>query len=289
VMANFWMHNGFLQVEGEKMSKSLGNFVTIHELLADTRFGGRKWDGQIVRFAMLQTHYRQPIDWTASLLLQSEHRLRKWKIFAAERTRSRANTLLFDEVMAALLDDLNSPAAFAIIDSIVASEAPTDRDRYTVYKILKTLGFKGGRSNVSKLADSAITLVNGIARISENDWENIWLSVRQKPRLNSGKPKAGSRLLALFALLKDRLNLIEPTIKRGMTNEYISQLKDEFASRSAVDQSEFDLLVRGLIDRRNFARANKDWKESDRIRDELAQMGVVLKDTKDGTTWEIAR
>ena len=63
-MANVWMHNGFLQVEGEKMSKSLGNFFTIHELLRTDAFGGRSWPGEVLRFAMLRTHYRQPIDWT---------------------------------------------------------------------------------------------------------------------------------------------------------------------------------------------------------------------------------
>src|SRR5690349_17116715 len=57
MMANVWMHNGFLQVEGDKMSKSLGNFVTIHELLAD-------WPGEVLRFQMLMTHYRSPVDWT---------------------------------------------------------------------------------------------------------------------------------------------------------------------------------------------------------------------------------
>ncbi|MFL5146110.1 MAG: cysteine--tRNA ligase, partial [Microvirga sp.] len=62
VMANYWMHNGFLQVEGEKMSKSLGNFVTIYELLATDTFGGRSWPGEVLRLAMLRTHYRQPID-----------------------------------------------------------------------------------------------------------------------------------------------------------------------------------------------------------------------------------
>ena len=65
-MAKLWMHNGFLQVEGEKMSKSLGNFVTIRELLTSDTFGGRKWRGDVLRFAMLRTHYRQPIDWDAS-------------------------------------------------------------------------------------------------------------------------------------------------------------------------------------------------------------------------------
>ena len=57
VMARYWLHNGFLQVEGEKMSKSLGNFITIHDLL-------KEWPGEVVRFNMLRTHYRQPIDWT---------------------------------------------------------------------------------------------------------------------------------------------------------------------------------------------------------------------------------
>ena len=64
-MAQVWMHNGFLQVESEKMSKSLGNFVTIRELLETDTFGGRKWPGDVLRLAMLRTHYRSPIDWNS--------------------------------------------------------------------------------------------------------------------------------------------------------------------------------------------------------------------------------
>ena len=71
VMARTWLHNGFLQVEGEKMSKSLGNFITIHELLDEKKFGGNQWHGLVVRLAMLGTHYRQPIDWTADRLVQA--------------------------------------------------------------------------------------------------------------------------------------------------------------------------------------------------------------------------
>ena len=77
-MANIWMHNGFLQVEGEKMSKSLGNFVTIHELLRTTKFGGRSWPGEVLRLAMLRTHYRQPIDWTVKALEEAEATLGRW-------------------------------------------------------------------------------------------------------------------------------------------------------------------------------------------------------------------
>jgi cysteinyl-tRNA synthetase len=64
-MANLWMHNGFLQVEGRKMSKSEGNFVTIADLLETEKFGGRKWPGEVLRLAMLMTHYREPIDFSA--------------------------------------------------------------------------------------------------------------------------------------------------------------------------------------------------------------------------------
>ena len=90
VMANYWMHNGFLQVEGEKMSKSLGNFVTIHELLHTEKFGGRKWPGEVLRLAMLKTHYRQPIDWTVKALEEAED-LRSgsdYKLVSADRPMS---------------------------------------------------------------------------------------------------------------------------------------------------------------------------------------------------------
>ena len=72
VMARYWLHNGFLQVEGEKMSKSLGNFITIHDLLKDI---GR---ARCVRFNMLRTHYRQPIDWTKKSLEESQATLDRW-------------------------------------------------------------------------------------------------------------------------------------------------------------------------------------------------------------------
>jgi cysteinyl-tRNA synthetase len=73
VMANVWMHNGFLQVEGKKMSKSEGNFVTIHELLETEKFGGRKWPGEVLRLAMLMTHYREPIDFSVRKLEEAEN------------------------------------------------------------------------------------------------------------------------------------------------------------------------------------------------------------------------
>ena len=87
-MANYWMHNGFLQVEGEKMAKSAGNFVTISELLSSSRFGGRSWDGATLRFAMLRTQHRQPIDWTVRGLEECEQALRNWANLLARHQTS---------------------------------------------------------------------------------------------------------------------------------------------------------------------------------------------------------
>ena len=77
IMANYWMHNGFLQVEGEKMAKSLGNFVTIRDLLRD-------WPGEVVRLTMLLTHYRQPLNWTANALRESQRTLDHWYELTAD-------------------------------------------------------------------------------------------------------------------------------------------------------------------------------------------------------------
>ena len=88
VMANVWMHNGFLQVEGQKMSKSEGNFVTINELLDTEKFGGRKWPGEVLRLAMLMTHYREPIDFSVKRLEEAERLLAKWPAGEAARGMS---------------------------------------------------------------------------------------------------------------------------------------------------------------------------------------------------------
>src|SRR5271156_2581086 len=109
-MANVWLHNGFLQVESEKMSKSLGNFVTIHELLRTTGFGGRKWSGEVLRLAMLRTPFRQPIDWTVKALEEAEATLDRWyeEVGDAEARGDPDNG-----VLNALTDDLNTPEAIA--------------------------------------------------------------------------------------------------------------------------------------------------------------------------------
>ena len=199
VMANYWLHNGFLQVEGDKMSKSLGNFVTIHELLATETFGGRSWPGEVLRLAMLRSHYRQPMDWTVRALEEAEQTLEAWtgsEAFAAAQTPRFTG-----DVADALLDDLNTPKAIAELHALERRG-----DYAALAANLKALGFT---SPVRRQIDVP--------------------------------PEVATK--------------IEP-----------------------------------LLQARRQARAAKNWAESDRIRDELAGMGIAVKDNKDGsTTWEVAR
>jgi len=106
VMANVWMHNGHLQVEGQKMSKSLGNFLTIHDVLRD-------WPGETIRFTMLKTHYRQPIDWTLASLKESQRELDRWYPVAKQFAASAA--MIPDDFRDVIQDDLNTPEAITVL------------------------------------------------------------------------------------------------------------------------------------------------------------------------------
>ncbi|MEI9988506.1 MAG: cysteine--tRNA ligase [Rhizomicrobium sp.] len=184
-LARYWLHNGFLNVEGEKMSKSLGNFVTIHELLAD-------WPGEVLRFNMLRSHYRQPMDWTVAGMNESWKTLEKW--YAV--TEPLADPPIGAAFLEALSDDLNTPQAIA--------------------------------------------------------------------ELHKGSDHELAGGLGLLGFSNVQLNL---------------------AAKKAVD----DVAIADAIEARKAARARKDFKESDRIRDELLAQGIVLKDGPTGTTWEVKR
>jgi cysteinyl-tRNA synthetase len=110
VMANFWMHNGFLQVEGAKMAKSEGNFITIRELLAD-------WPGEVLRLNMLRTHYRQPIDWTMAGILESQKVLDHWYDIVADMPMP-IGIDADEEVVGSLCDDLNTPSVLTRLHAL---------------------------------------------------------------------------------------------------------------------------------------------------------------------------
>ena len=150
VMATVWMHNGFLQVEGQKMSKSLGNFITIHELLAD-------WPGEVLRLNMLRTHYRQPIDWTLKGLEESAKMLGGWFAGGPDVAAEFA-----PDVLAALRDDLNTPQAIAEMHQLADARSS-----------LAAMGFKGDLTDprASKVDRAQVETMIG-QRIAARDARN---------------------------------------------------------------------------------------------------------------------
>ncbi|EJF75210.1 cysteine--tRNA ligase [Bartonella alsatica] len=124
-MVNLWMHNGFLQVEGKKMSKSLGNFITIRSVLeSDFReFNSsltdemkQNWAGLSARFSMLQTHYREPLNWTAQRLTQSSRELYRWyELLRCESRCLEKKEALDESFIDTLSDDLNTASALTLL------------------------------------------------------------------------------------------------------------------------------------------------------------------------------
>ncbi len=121
-MAQVWMHNGFLQVEGEKMSKSEGNFFTVDELLHTEKFGGRKWPGAVLRLAMLMTHYRQPIDFSVARLEEAANLISSWRNpirFGSVKKPLLSKIQPPQEFMNALIDDVNTVRAIGTLHELV--------------------------------------------------------------------------------------------------------------------------------------------------------------------------
>jgi cysteinyl-tRNA synthetase len=182
-MANVWVHNGFLQVESEKMSKSLANFVTIDELLHTTKFGGRRWPGETLRLAMLRAHYRQPIDWTVRALEEAEATLDRWYDVIGD-VEPGAN--VFEPVLSALADNLNTPAALfelhrlahpavaevAIAELSEAGQMPAPELLKASANLLGLLGRKRSDRVASAINDAGI----------DPGWVNLMIAARNGAR-----------------------------------------------------------------------------------------------------------
>ncbi|MBX3571160.1 MAG: cysteine--tRNA ligase [Mesorhizobium sp.] len=167
VMANYWLHNGFLQVEGKKMSKSEGNFVTIHELLETEKFGGRKWPGEVLRLAMLMTHYREPIDFSVRKLEEAENTLRKWK--RAADVADAATVAPPAAVADPLSDDLGTYRAFQAMNELAASASSEVAAAASLKAALAFFGFDIGGAEI----DDAVvkeTVTRRLAFIRDKNW-----------------------------------------------------------------------------------------------------------------------
>ena len=208
---NVWMHNGFVRIDEEKMSKSLGNFFTIREVL-------KKYDPEVVRFFMLNSHYRSPLNYSDKHLDEAKAALTTLytALRGVESVVGSAGSEYEQRFAAAMDDDFNTPEAIAAL----------------------------------------FELAREINRLGDSD---------------------ASQAAQLGAILKQQASFL------GLLE------RDSDAFLQGANEAEGEGLsssdIEGLIAQRLEARTNKDWAGSDRIRDELAEQGIVLEDGAGGTTW----
>lgn len=211
---NYWMHNGFVTVENnEKMSKSLGNFVTVHNLV-------QKTNPQVLRFFLSSTHYRRPLEYSEKNLQKAADNL--------EKIKTAYNNLKFrldgatDET-----DDIQ-----AKVEQIVADFKAAMNDDFNV---------QNGLTEIFNL----VSLANNYSAQDEVAKTSVELILKT--------------LTELTSILGIKLD----------------------------EQKDLSKEIQGMVDQRDQARADKDFATSDKLRDQLKEMGVILEDTPQGTRWHI--
>ena len=197
-MAHYWVHNGYVTVDGEKMSKSVGNFTTVRDALSKHR-------GEAVRYALLNAHYRAPLDYSDGAVTEAKQALDRLYRAAGD---VEASDDLPEAFLNALQDDLNTPLALSILHELAKSAN------------------KGDATAASALKGCAQML--GLLNQSQADW---------------------------------------------------LQSADDIAGFSEAD-------IEAAIAARQQARLDRDFAKADAIRDELAEKGIQLLDSADGTSWQ---
>lgn len=214
-MANIWMHNGFLQVEGRKMSKSLGNFITIRDVLKEElpEFAGadtktrESWAGLAARFSMLQTHYREPLNWTHQRLVEASAELDRWYELLREiGFDASIDTGADNTIVEALADDLNTSNAITVLRRFYKNRDARALGEGMALMGLVNQAFVFDRDNPLFTRKAAISEAEIDARIEERlaaitakDWEKadrIRDELKEKGILlqDSKDPETGERI-----------------------------------------------------------------------------------------------
>jgi cysteinyl-tRNA synthetase len=257
------MHNGFLQVEGDKMSKSAGNFVTIRDLLG-------KWPGDVLRLQMLMAHYRSPIDWTEVRAVQANTELEDWSHVLQSYYSWPDNAFPPPTAITRVLaDDLDTPNALTVLRELYSrAKRGTETDILEFAASCRLLGFRH--------LDKPGLFEQGTSGIGEGSAHLLFENADRVQALRAAYANAAAPTVI-------------SSIKSEIEHTGVKVEVDDKCNIELVlgDRSGIDAKVDGLINLRTAARARKDFKESDRIRDQLAAMGVTLRDFKDPVTGEM--
>jgi len=241
-VVHHWLHNGFVNIDGEKMSKSLGNFWTIRDILT-------KVDAMVLRFALINAHYRSPIDMNEALLNDAERNY---------------NRLL--ECYVASLKAQEHPSPVALPNPDLTSLLP----------LAKSLGL------LEKMGE-------GFAKAMDDDFNSreavakVLGMVREISKVLAMEMEAADR----NAFAHYAVDLLEETAGRVLgvlPPQDVALAEPEEDPRKAEIADE----VENLLSQRGEARANKDWALADQIRDQLTALGVVVTDTASGPEWDLA-
>ena len=296
VMANVWMHNGFLQVEGRKMSKSEGNFVTINELLAGK--SRRPFPGEVIRLTMLATHYRQPIDFSETKLGYWRDKLSGWvRAFTNYAEDEFQNGLYVGEsvvtpsskVVAALADDLNFQEAIVHIDHlaqqaaanpIAANELGSNLIWLGLFRSYLKDAYFDARMHSARphlLSKYTETLEDARALVlNYYDWATD-LDARNRSRTE------------LNQLFQTRFSELTGDQVKVVLHEHGAITLEAVSEESRLDRDRIEQCIAHRLELIKL----KDFAEADKIRNDLSAQGIQLKDGKDHatgekiTTWEL--
>lgn len=279
----YWMHNGFITVNNEKMSKSLGNFFILRDILAE-------YPADAVRFYLISTHYRSPLDFDDSKLEEARKALTRLKTtlllvqeFTDEKNfqtfeftggaREHLNSIssLEQSFLAAMDDDFNTAKAigflFEMAHQINSYIAEADKQIQQEQAVVKITGatFKNLGDIMGIFMDSS----RGEGGLVDKMLEII-VNLRHDARINKNYQLADN--------LRDYLNSLGVKIEDGSGGSKIRYEKEP----------EFNGIMAKLIDVRNALKQNRNYKEADNIRETLSDNGIIIEDTREGVRWKFA-
>jgi cysteinyl-tRNA synthetase len=241
-LARYWIHNGFVTIQGEKMSKSLGNFLTIQELIA-------RYHPEALRLFLLSRHYRSPLDYSDPALAEAQSHLHR---------------------LYRLLQDLENPAARP---QQGGSEPPSPQKAGEL-----TLSIEDFQQRVAEALDDDFNTAQALGHFHE-------LARRLNRFLDSLAPQAWKALAPDLAAAAENLRRTGAVL--GLltleTKAFFEQENQRILARRGLSSAR----IESLLAERNQARRNKDWAGADRIREQLKELGVVIKDGPQGTVWSL--